>query len=100
MKQDFTKSMNRLLLIINGSPASIWQGFKEVCREYNLPYHTLKQIPFPRKWKKVENNGLFVYEIIKLPFRSKHFESVEDQIKRQSDKKSKISEIAGKFPEL
>jgi len=53
---------NRLLVTISKKPVSIWQGFKELCDVYSLPYHTLKAKPFPRKWKQ--------YEIIKLPFRA------------------------------
>ena len=54
---------NRLLVIIEDIPVSIWQGFKELCEVYNLPYHTLKAKPFPRKWNE--------FEILKLPFRQK-----------------------------
>lgn len=53
-----------LVLVENNNPVSIWQGFKELCKAYNLPYHTLKQKPFPRKWNE--------YEIFKLPFRKHH----------------------------
>ncbi len=54
--------MHRLVLTINKIPVGVWQGFKELCKVYNLPYHTLKQKPFPRKWNE--------FEILKLPFRS------------------------------
>lgn len=52
---------NRLLVTINNKPISIWQGFKELCEVYDLPYHTLKQKPFPRQWRE--------FEVLKLPFR-------------------------------
>ena len=55
--------MTRLLLTTNKNPVSIWQGFKELCEVYKLPYHSLKSKPFPRKWKE--------FEVLKLPFRKK-----------------------------
>jgi len=55
------ENKNRLLLTKGKVPVSIWQGFKELCEVYNLPYHSLKSKPFPRKWKE--------FEILKLPFR-------------------------------
>ena len=56
--------MTRLLVTINGEPASIWQGFKEVCGVYGLPYNTLKGKPFPRK-----HGDIVVH---RLPFRSRY----------------------------
>lgn len=53
--------MYRLLVLINKTPASIWQGFKELCKAYNLPYHTLKSQPFPRQCNE--------YEILRVPWR-------------------------------
>lgn len=53
--------MNRLLVTINGTPDSIWQGFTEVCKVFDLPYHNLKDKPFPRR-----HNEIVIY---KLPFR-------------------------------
>jgi hypothetical protein len=53
--------MYRLLVTINSTPVSIWQGFKELCEAYDLPYHSLKQKPFPRQWRE--------FEVLKLPFR-------------------------------
>ena len=59
--------MTRLLLIINETPVSIWQGFKELCYVNNLPYHSIKNKPFPRS---CEIDGIN-YKIEKLPFRLK-----------------------------
>ena len=52
---------NALLLTINKEPVSTWQGFKELCEAYDLPYHSLKSKPFPRQWRE--------FEVLKLPFR-------------------------------
>jgi len=54
---------NILVICNEHRPVGSWGSIKEVCSQYDLPYHTLKAMKFPIFWNE--------WSIYKFEFRVK-----------------------------